>query len=116
MTENYINYPEGTVGPVDGQRSPRYAGITTFARLPQRHEVPDFDVAVVGVPFDSGVTYRPGARFGPAHIRQSSRLLRPYNPALEVSPFGAQQVVDAGDLVVNPFDIGEAIGQIEAGA
>ena len=63
------------------------------------------DVAVVGVPFDSGVSYRPGARFGPAHIRQSSRLLRPFNPALGVSPFAALQVVDAGDLAVNPFDI-----------
>ena len=95
---------------------PRYAGLATFARLPRREEVPRFDVAVLGVPFDSGVSYRPGARFGPAHIRQSSRLLRPYNPALEVSPFGAQQVVDAGDLAVNPFDIGQAIAQIEAGA
>ena len=74
------------------------------------------DVAVVGVPFDSGVSYRPGARFGPAHIRQSSRLLRPYNPALDVLPFAAMQVVDAGDVAVNPFDIGEAIGQIEAAA
>ena len=74
------------------------------------------DVAVVGVPFDSGVSYRPGARFGPAHIRQSSRLLRPYNPALDVSPFAAQQVVDAGDIAVNPFDIQEAIGEIEAAA
>jgi agmatinase len=74
------------------------------------------DVAIVGVPFDSGVSYRPGARFGPAHIRQSSRLLRPYNPELAILPFGAQQVVDAGDLAVNPFDIGQAIAQIEAGA
>jgi agmatinase len=74
------------------------------------------DVAVVGVPFDSGVSYRPGARFGPAHIRQSSRLLRPYNPELAVLPFGAQQVVDAGDLAVNPFNISQAIAQIEAGA
>ena len=70
----------------------------------------------VGVPFDSGVSYRPGARFGPAHIRQSSRLLRPYNPAQDVSPFAAQQVADAGDIAVNPFDIGEAIATIEAGA
>ncbi|HEV7146953.1 MAG TPA: agmatinase, partial [Pedococcus sp.] len=51
-----------------------------------------------------------------AHIRQASRLLRPYNPALEVEPFGAQQVVDAGDIACNPFDIAAAIGQIEAGA
>lgn len=103
------------VGPLDGAVVPRYAGLPTFARLPRREDVPRFDVAVLGVPFDSGVSYRPGARFGPAHIRQSSRLLRPYNPALEVAPFGVQQVVDAGDLTVNPFDIGQAIGQIEAG-
>jgi agmatinase len=74
------------------------------------------DVAVVGVPFDSGVSYRPGARFGPAHIRQSSRLLRPYNPALDALPFGTQQVVDAGDIAVNPFNIAQAIAQVEAGA
>ena len=70
-------------------------------------------MAVVGIPFDTGVTYRPGARFGPSHIRQSSRLLRPYNPALQVSPFARQQVVDAGDFVFNPFDIATAVRQIE---
>ncbi|MGI8760884.1 MAG: agmatinase [Jatrophihabitantaceae bacterium] len=91
-------------------------GLPTFARLPRREDVARMDVAVLGVPFDSGVSYRPGARFGPAHIRQSSRLLRPYNPALDVLPFGRQQVVDAGDVVVNPFDIHQAIAQIEAGA
>jgi len=74
------------------------------------------DVAVVGVPFDSGVSYRPGARFGPAHIRQSSRLLRPFNPELGVSPFADKQVVDAGDIAVNPFHIQQAIGEIEQAA
>jgi agmatinase len=73
-------------------------------------------VAVVGIPFDTGTTYRPGARFGPTAIRQASRLLRSYHPGLDVRPFDAQQVVDAGDIPVTPFDIGEAIGQIEAGA
>ena len=68
-------------GPVDGTRVPRFAGPATFARLPRIDEVSDVDVAVVGVPFDAGVSYRPGARFGPAHVRESSRLLRPYNPA-----------------------------------
>jgi agmatinase len=62
------------------------------------------------------VSYRPGARFGPSHVRESSRLLRPYNPAVDVEPFARQQVVDAGDVAVNPFDIPAAIGQIEAGA
>jgi agmatinase len=84
-----------TVGPVDATVVPRYAGEATFARLPRIDEVPQADVAVLGVPFDSGVSYRPGARFGPSHIRESSRLLRPYNPALQVSPFAAQQVADA---------------------
>src|SRR6202047_1362856 len=86
-----------TVGPVDATLVPRYAGEGTFARLPRIDEVSRADVAVLGVPFDSGVTYRPGARFGPSHIRESSRLLRPYNPSLDASPFGAHQGVDAGD-------------------
>jgi agmatinase len=104
------------VGPVDASVVPRYAGLSTFARLPRREDVPTMDVAVVGVPFDSGVSYRPGARFGPAHIRQSSRLLRPFNPALAVAPFAGRQVVDAGDIAVNPFDIQQAIKEIEAAA
>ena len=91
---------------------PRYGGIATFAHLPQINEVTDVDVAIVGVPFDTGVSYRPGARFGPNHVRESSRLLRPYNPAANVSPFATQQVVDAGDIAANPFDIEEAISSI----
>lgn len=103
-------------GPVDGQVVPRYAGLTTFARLPRREDVARCDVAVVGIPFDTGVTYRPGARFGPSHIRQASRLLRPYNPELAVAPFANQQVVDAGDFVVNPFDITTAVNEIDTQA
>src|SRR3984957_8995958 len=104
------------IGPVDATKLPRYSGTATFARLPTIEGVGRADAAVLGVPFDSGVTYRPGARFGPAHIRQSSRLLRPYNPSLGVEPFRRQQVVDAGDIACNPFDLLEAIAQIEEGA
>ncbi|HMH92253.1 MAG TPA: agmatinase [Streptosporangiaceae bacterium] len=104
------------VGQVDATVVPRYGGPATFARLPRLDEVDRADAAVLGVPFDTGVSYRPGARFGPSHIRESSRLLRPYNPALAASPFAAQQVADAGDLAVNPFSIDEAITQIERGA
>jgi agmatinase len=117
MTEPVPRIMSGdVVGPVDATVVPRYAGAATFARLPRIDEVSDVDVAVLGVPFDSGVSYRPGARFGPSHIRESSRLLRPYNPALQVAPFASQQVADAGDLGVNPFSIDEAIGEIERGA
>lgn len=103
-------------GPVDSSRVPRFAGPATFARLPRLDQVERADVAVVGVPFDAGVSYRPGARFGPSAVREASRLLRPYNPGLDVSPFAAQQVVDAGDIAVNPFDINAAIETIEDAA
>jgi agmatinase len=106
----------GNVGPVDATVVPRYGGPATFARLPRVDEVGHVDVAIVGAPFDTGVSYRPGARFGPQHVRQASRLLRPYHPALDVHPFGDQQVADAGDLAINPFDLEEAIAAIEAGA
>ncbi|AGB21222.1 agmatinase [Mycobacterium sp. JS623] len=101
------------VQPVDGTVVPRYAGFTTFARLPRIDDVPSYDVAVVGIPFDAGVSYRPGARFGPGHVRQCSRVLRPYNPQMQVSPFANQQVVDAGDIPCTPYDIAAAARQIE---
>jgi agmatinase len=94
---------------------PRFAGLLTFARLPRREDVDHCDIAVVGMPFDSGTSFRPGARFGPEAIRAGSRLLRTYNPALDVSPFEACQVADAGDLPLSPFDIEAAIATIEAG-
>jgi len=105
----------GRVGPVLSTEVPRYAGPATFARLPRVDQIGsnDLDVAVVGVPFDGGVSYRPGARFGPSHVRESSRLLRPYNPAVDLSPFGVQQVADAGDITANPFSLEEAVQQIE---
>lgn len=104
------------IGPVDASVNPRYSGIATFARLPRIEDVPRADIAVVGIPFDSGVSYRPGTRFGPSHVRESSRLLRPYNPAQDVSPFQLAQVVDAGDIPVNPFDLTEAVTEVERAA
>ena len=106
----------GNIGPMDASVMPRYSGPPTFALLPTAAEVGDIDVAVLGVPFDAGVSFRPGARFGPEHIRASSRLLRPYNPAADVSPFAELQVADCGDIAANPFSIDEALSQIEQGA
>jgi agmatinase len=101
---------------VDATEVPRFAGLATFARLPLLETVERCDVAVTGVPFDAGTTFRPGARFGPTAVRQISRLLRTYDPALDVEPFGVQQVADAGDLVGTPFDVPAAIREIEVGA
>jgi agmatinase len=112
--EEHMSDENRVRGPVDATRVPRYAGPATFARLPRLDEVPRADVAILGVPFDSGVSYRPGARFGPGHIRAASKLLRPYHPALVVEPFAHQQVADAGDVAANPFDITEALTAIEA--
>jgi agmatinase len=105
---------EDIVGPADGTKIPRYAGAATFARLPRIDEVASYDVAVLGAPFDGGVSYRPGARFGPSAIRQASRNLRPaFNPELNIAPFRVLQAVDAGDVPCNPFDIDEALRQID---
>ncbi len=104
------------VEPPDALAVPRFAGPDTFARLPRLEDVGSAAVAIVGVPFDSGVSYRSGARFGPAAIRAGSKLLRPYHPALDVEPWRIQQVADAGDIACNPFDIMEAVGAIEAAA
>lgn len=103
-------------GAPDGRVVPRFAGPDTFARLPRLADLGAAAVAILGVPFDAGVSYRPGARFGPAAIRAGSKLLRPYHPGLEVTPWLVQQVADAGDVPCNPFDIVTAIGEIEAAA
>src|SRR6266487_2969508 len=104
-------------GPVDGRKVPRFAGSASFARLPEIDRVSDYDVAVLGAPFDSGVSYRPGARFGPMAVRQASRHLRPgHHVELDCSPFAAIQVVDAGDVPVTPFSIDEAVEQIAVAA
>jgi agmatinase len=104
------------VGPANALEIPRFAGPDTFARLPRRDQVEHCEVAIAGVPFDSGVSFRPGARFGPAAVRAGSKLLRPYHPGLGVEPFAVQQVADAGDIACNPFDIREAIASVERGA
>jgi agmatinase len=105
------------VQPVSGTEMPRYAGPSTFARLPELRDVPRCDVAILGVPFDAGTSYRPGARFGPLAIRQASRHLRTqFHPAYGTEPFVEQQVADAGDVACNPFNIEEAIGQIQTAA
>lgn len=103
---------DDVVGPVDSMQVPRFAGPTTFARLPTLDSVGRADVAILGVPFDSGVVYRPGARFGPGAIRAGSKMLRPFNAWTGAEPF-ARQVADAGDVACTPFGIEQAIAEIE---
>jgi agmatinase len=107
---------EGRAGPPDGRLYPRFMGPPTFARLPRVDQVQDWDVAIVGAPFDIGTSYRPGARFGPIGIRHGARTLRNWHPDLEIYPFGSQQVVDAGDIACSTYVIDDAIVTIEAAA
>ncbi|MGI5835616.1 MAG: agmatinase [Chloroflexota bacterium] len=96
-----------------GHVVPRFAGLSTFARLPYTQNLQGADVAIFGVPYDGGTTFRPGARFGPQGIRQASRLLRAYNYALDVQPFDDLSAVDYGDLALIPFDIEETYTMVE---
>ncbi|HLG66299.1 MAG TPA: agmatinase [Acidimicrobiales bacterium] len=113
MTAGTPPEPTGSGPPL-----PRFAGLATFARLAERRAGPagSGTVAVLGVPFDSGTSYRPGARFGPAAVRAASRLLRPYHPELGVDVAAEGAVVDAGDVGCTPYDISAALGQIEGAA
>ena len=107
---------DGPIGPPDGREVPRFAGPDTFARLPRLDDIGSAAVAILGAPFDSGASYRPGARFGPGAVRAASKLLRPYHPALDVHPWGARQVADAGDAAINPFDLETAVADVERSA
>jgi len=74
--------------------------IPGFMHLPTTHELNNVDVAIMGVPFDSGRSYRSGARFGPQKVREASLTLWGYNPTLQVSPTKVLNVVDYGDVAV----------------
>jgi agmatinase len=112
-------------GPAGAAQSPRIAGVTTFLRLPHVTQYDGVDVAVIGLPFDTGLAVRTGARFGPRAVREASLTIHPtYNPAHRVAVFERVSAVDAGDAhVVAGFTdrslaaIEEALGQVhDAGA
>jgi agmatinase len=86
--------------------------VRTFGRFPHGDAWADADVAVLGVPFDTATSYRPGARFGPAAVRDQSLLLRPWHPRHGVDVFAALSVLDGGDLAVTPGNAERTAGQI----
>lgn len=95
---------------------PPFAGICTFARAPYQPVPAAADVAILGVPYDSSTSYRSGTRLGPRGLREQSLLLWGYNNVLQVSPFTALNVVDAGDVSVVPVDILATHRAIESAA
>ena len=108
--------PRPPYKPLDAMVFPRFEGIRTFMRLPHVTDLQHADLAIVGVPFDTGATYRVGARFGPSGIRNESLLLRPYNPELQVNLFEHLSAVDYGDLPVTPGYLPESHAQITEAA
>jgi agmatinase len=100
--------------PADSLASPRFTGIPTFARLPHVRTLDDVDLAVIGVPFDTAVTYRAGGRFGPNAVRSAAVMLRPFNPVLQVNPFEILSCVDYGDIAIVPGSVLRSYAAIEA--
>jgi agmatinase len=99
---------------LDSGKSPRFAQPATFMRLPHRTDLAGVDVAMLGVPFDSGTSYRSGARLGPREIRSQSSLIRPYSYFQRISPFETLAIVDAGDVDAPPVGIEPAYAAIDA--
>jgi agmatinase len=98
--------------PVDALVYPRFSGVPTFMRLPHIPHAEELDIALIGIPFDGGTTYRPGPRFGPRNIRVQSAMIRPWNPVLKLNPFEKWRIADYGDLSINPLSIDDTYRRI----
>ena len=101
----------------DPMQRPRYVGVPTFFRAPyvEAFEGAGLDIGVIGVPYDGGVTNRPGTRHGPREVRNQSSLMRRMNGATFVAPFDAARVADIGDAWVGkPYELTGAHAEIEA--
>ena len=99
----------------DPQTQPRFSGIPTFFRVPYEQDLAQVDIGVIGVPFDGGVTNRPGTRHGPRELRNQSSLSRRINTATGVQPFDGLRVRDLGDCwIEQPYALEPALGEIEA--
>lgn len=101
----------------DARVSPRFAGLATFCRYPRVEDVtPEnrpLDWAIYGVPFDGGVSYRPGARFGPRAIREASQYVKRFHMQHNVDVCGVLSMADAGDAPISPFSITETLDLVE---
>jgi len=100
--------------PRDPFVSPRFGQIATFMLLPAADSPDRLDVALLGIPYDGGVSYRPGARFGPRAVREQSSLIRSWHPVLKVHPFERLRVADCGDIDVVPTSIEQTYAAITA--
>ncbi len=102
--------------PVSGMDLPRFAGIPTFMRLPHVDlddaRIRDVDIGLIGIPWDSGTTNRPGTRHGPRQLRDCSTMIRAENAATGMRPYEAVNCADLGDVGPNPADIPDSMDRI----
>ncbi len=101
--------------PTDAATVPRYAGHSTFMRLPEVTSAKGLDIALIGIPWDGGTTNRAGARHGPREVRNQSSLMRRAHHVSGIAPFSIANVADVGDLSVNPINPMDGLARIEAG-
>ena len=102
-------------GGITYSENPRYTGLRTFLRAPYENDLHRVDLGLVGVPFDGGVTNRPGARYGPSGVRDASQMVRTVNQATRVAPYDCDvRICDIGDAVVtSPFELQGSHAEIE---
>ena len=100
--------------PIDSSVIPRFAGPSTFMRLPVVSDVRETDIAIYGVPWDGGTTNRPGPRHGPRQVREMSSMIRRFHGVTRVSPFELCRVADFGDAPTNPIDLLRSLDTISA--
>lgn len=93
--------------------TPRFSGIRTFMRLPVPTGEEKADISLVGIPFDSAVSFRPGARFGPAALREASLILKPYCSVVDANIFEQLNVADYGDFLTIPGYVEDSLNLIE---
>jgi len=101
--------------PVPGTVLPRFAGVATFMRLPHvtvADAVGRVDIGLIGVPWDTGTTNRPGARHGPRQIRDLSTMMRQVHHVTKVAPFRLCNCADLGDTPVNPINVQDTLGRV----
>jgi guanidinopropionase len=102
--------------PVSGFDLPRFAGIPTFMRLPHvsldTPKIKDVDIGIIGVPWDSGTTNRPGPRHGPRQLRDASTMIRAQHPVSGIRPYEKFNCADLGDVSINPADIEDSMNRI----
>lgn len=99
--------------PISGREFPRFSAIKTFFRLPLAKIEDSFDVALMGIPFDGGVSYRPGARFAPSQVREYSSLGRGFHWTREINIFSQLKIADIGDCPVVPINLQKSYEGIE---